>query len=117
MDREQALINLRDKVKAGGVSINFMDGAMDFSLWCWVSESFFGSMDAALSLHNAVLPGWAWSIYEEDNGEFRAMIGDRSDVKIYQESWAETPARAWLIAILNALIAQEASKTPHRENG
>ncbi len=67
-------------------------------------NAYEGSLDAALALHEAVLPGWEWHL-------------GPSNAKIYPyngnpgKSWsgmADTPARAWLLAIISALIAQEA---------
>lgn len=70
-----------------------------------------GSLDAAKALHDAVLPGWSPSIGQNvhhcywfahllraDNG---SIVGD------YEWSAIDNPARAWLSAILHALIAQE----------
>ena len=63
--------------------------------------AYKGSLDAAKALHEAVLPEREWSI--DECGD--AAVGDGSG------DWICTantyPARAWLIAILKALIAQE----------
>jgi len=123
MDREQALINLRDKVEAGGISINFIDGAIDTSLWRSIRGAFFGSLDAARVLHCSVLPDEGWEVWR--TGKYPGMIpGSSRHEFAARVGWgthylgaADNPARAHLIAILNALIAQEASKTPHRETG
>lgn len=56
--------------------------------------AYRGSLDAALRLHEALLPGWEWHL----------------------KSWsgmADTPARAWLLAILRALQAQSAPLDEH----
>lgn len=72
------------------------------------SNAYFGSLDAAKSLHEAVLPGWEWRL--RDN---RAWVW--TGVLVYGGEEVETaefcglPARAWLLAILDALIAKEAS--------
>jgi len=64
-----------------------------------------GDLNAAKSLHDAVLPGWKWGRQwschmwvETDDmpGRSERHYGNVSD-----------PARAWLIAVLRALIAQE----------
>lgn len=80
-----------------------LDGLIDKQL-AW--EAYNGSLDAALSLHKAVLPEYRWSMYEEDSGEFLAFVTYKKDVSQYQEEWAETPARALLIAIIKALISE-----------
>jgi hypothetical protein len=63
-----------------------------------------GSLDAALALHEAVLPGWVYNIAPRychvipphDNGDQEAITG-----------FADNPARAMLLAILAAMIEQE----------
>lgn len=70
--------------------------------------AFGGSLDAALRLHEALLPGWAW------------MMGDKGTVTVIppERLFAETgaigptcridgqPPRSWLLAILRAVKAQ-----------
>jgi hypothetical protein len=64
-------------------------------------EAFSGSLDAALALHNAVLPGWEWS---------RGFDGATTVWKRHtlQSKWGVSfdpdPARALLLAILAAMI-------------
>lgn len=70
-----------------------------------------GSLDAALALHNAVLPDEGWEVYRTAKypgmipgscpSPFKAIIGWGAQVSGH----SDTPARAWLIAILRALIA------------
>ena len=66
---------------------------------CW--KAFNGSLDAGKALHQAVLPGWDWLIGSQ--GEAAVYFGERGPrfdaVNIH-------PARAWLIAILRALIEE-----------
>jgi len=76
------------------------------------AEAFSGSLDAALRLHEALLPGWAWTV-----GDNETTVWPPNELA--DESWcvdgisasAETmpPARAWLLAILRALQAQSTS--------
>ena len=107
MTRKKALEEIIVKVKAGD-----LEGARHFSkafglqpdnrhLMAW--SAYNGSTDAAKELHEAVLPGWWWKVIHPDPSYAQVGmqgIGDYS---------AETkdPARAWLIAILRALHAQE----------
>ena len=107
MIRKQALIELRNKVK---------DDHSNFS-WLAISDTglthlyayFYAawnkdSLDAAKALHEALLPGWYYNIApgfahvfpHHDNGDQEAQTGLH-----------DTPSRAWLLAILEALIAQE----------
>jgi hypothetical protein len=68
----------------------------------WASRAFHnGSLNAAKKLHEAVLPGWGW--YASDIGEVK--VYGSSDGPFY-EGDATDPARAWLIAILKALISE-----------
>ena len=62
-------------------------------------EAYLGSLDAAKSLHEALLPGWDW--YRWPQGDFEVRLG-------YSTGFggaSPTPARAWLIAILKAYDA------------
>ena len=111
MDR-QALIELRDQVKAGTLPMGYNADRLDCGAlsarWSDVEKAFDGSLDAAKALHEAVLPGWEWRL--RDN---RAWVW--TGVLVYGGEEVETaefcglPARAWLLAILDALIAKEAS--------
>jgi hypothetical protein len=100
--RKEALIELRDKVKAGK-SIFPNDFPSDFKGKPWAIRAHEGSLDAAKALHEAVLPGWIYNIAPgfahvippHDNGDQEAHTG-----------LSETLARAWLLAILEALIAK-----------
>lgn len=64
-------------------------------------DAYTGSMDAALSLFEAVLPGW----YAEVTTEGRVYVSDYS--KKLHEVHNDTPSRALLIAILEALAGME----------
>ena len=68
-----------------------------------VLGAFYGSLDAAKALHDAVLPGWKWGRQWSCH-----MWVEPDDVPGRSERHYGTgaiPARAWLIAILRALIA------------
>lgn len=69
---------------------------------CWpsndVMKAFDGSLDAAMALHEILLPGWVFvvsegsaSVLEKGNG-FATM----------EKHYSNNPARSWLIAILKA---------------
>ena len=70
--------------------------------WLSVAESYNGSLDAALRLHEALLPGWEATV---------AMTG-HAGVMFWPTETAQNakvngqPARAWLLAILRALKAK-----------
>lgn len=117
--RLQALKDLREKVKQGkrGVGLN-TSSCFSTPTDMDAIEAFDGSLDAAEALHEALLPGFAWLLRradEEDDpiyyGKFLANIwngtGNPDSGKRHFPVWSDTPARAWLIAILSALIAME----------
>jgi len=113
MTRKQDLEAVRDKVAAGDepTATNVMDafqivgGIGVYALQ--VLPAYNGSLDAAKALHDAVLPGWhinvAWDfvhVFPQGNdGNDNAHTGDN-----------DITARAWLLAILAGLIAQEAAQ-------
>ena len=69
----------------------------------WLANQ--GSLDAAKAMHDAVLPGWSASIGTD--GFAKVAVGGRIVTVMHTEWIDRNPARAWLIAILRALIAQE----------
>lgn len=89
--------------------------------------AYDGSIDAALRLHEALLPGWRMGFRSHDGIEgngFMAWItspdyrvvcwtaGDQDTIDtlsgLRSTGDASTPARAWLLAILRTLQAQSA---------
>jgi hypothetical protein len=65
-------------------------------------KAFSGSLDAALALHGALLPGWWWDV-TVDYAISTDPTGRREFV-----AGADNPARAWLLATLKAYRAQVA---------
>lgn len=65
-----------------------------------------GSMDASLSLFDAVLPGWECG-FDSAGMTWVKQPGLRSSFRTHTKS---NPSRALLIAILEALISLEESK-------
>lgn len=68
------------------------------------TKAFDGSLDSAHRLHEALLPGWAWSIECANAAEIWPKGVLTAAVRAYADGG--TPARAWLLAILRALKAQ-----------
>lgn len=105
MNRKQALIELRDKVKVGGLTNDEPNVPPSlYGQWGYMIHAQRGSLDAAKALHDALLPGWEWRL-------------GPSNAKIYpfngSPEWygmADTPARAWLLAIIEVLIAREVNE-------
>ena len=106
MTRKQALAELLAKVEVGNWD-TFWEGARGTPVHAHqfeVDDAYNGSFDASLALHNAVLPGWPYTINENgawtDSKRGLRQLGFRATSK-------DNPARAWLCAILKALIGQE----------
>ena len=117
MDRKQALMHLRDKVVAGESRAQVEEAA--FAVWpdgvdhfkaTYASAAYSKSIDAAKALHEAVLPEWLWflgNLHDIENG-FVAIVTDGPYPDADgSRAYSICPARAWLLAILEALIAQE----------
>jgi hypothetical protein len=114
-DRKDALVKLLAKVEAGEWDTVLSFSAFDGKHLTIISQAYKGSLDAAKALHEAVLQGWAWTkgfsivdagstfitifLEHEDDSKWEVFIGVD-----------DNPARAWLIAILKALIAGENTK-------
>jgi hypothetical protein len=116
MTRLEAIDALLTKVKAGEWC-----GLAAIKIWPqgrivnneWLDEfslaqrSYNGSLDAALALIKAVLPGWGWSVGSVVQ-RFCAEVyfGTLDDAAEVHSAIADTPARALLIATLEALKAK-----------
>lgn len=119
MSKVEALTALRAKVEAGDRSIfASMTGAMLHTFGQreinWIQSAHDGSLDAAKALHEAVIAPmdsgeWDFVITSYGDGEdeplFEAIIS-RSDEVVDYQGHNDNPARAWLIAIIKALIAE-----------
>jgi hypothetical protein len=102
-DRKDALVELLAKVEASCLDevyclTQHVNGiGMNASMW----QSYNGSLDAAKALHEAVLPEWL-AVIDTDGAVEVSRGGWPADATV-----TDNPARAWLIAILKALIAGE----------
>ncbi|UNY40270.1 hypothetical protein KLEP181_gp63 [Paracoccus phage vB_PmaP_KLEP18-1] len=66
-------------------------------------RAYHGDLNAALALHEALLPGWEWDVASSD----AAAVFTGSALSGPSELAASsTPARAWLLAILRAYRQQ-----------
>jgi len=109
-DRKQALESLRDKVAAG--TAEGFNGNSDFSKGLPLSnqaalayDAFHGSLDAAKALHDAVVPERPCGITFV--GSYGATVTFPPTWETMSVTWSnENPARAWLLAILEALISE-----------
>lgn len=112
MTRLEVLTDLRDKVEAGEdvdaliLLVQEFDPEDDF--WRHGGRTINeGSVDAALKLCEAVLPGWSWQAWANPGvlGGFTAVL-DGPEVST-PEIASHCPARALLLATLGALIEKE----------
>ena len=111
MNRE-ALIALRDAVKAERLTVAMCEDAWperhehsDDDPAYHALEAYHGSLDAALALHEAVLPGWA-AVCDTTGLATVWFAGVEGDAPYHDGESVNNPARAWLLAILEALIAE-----------
>lgn len=115
MTKLEALRELLEKVEAGGIghtgwetfrALASGQGVYSDRQAGTARDAYFGSMDAALSLFDAVLPGWECGF---DSGAMTWVKkpGLRSSFRTHTK---DNPARALLIAILKALISLEEGK-------
>lgn len=103
-----ALDKLIEAVEAGAVSDwAFGSGYPRTVLgdkWETGMNAYCGSLDAALALHDALLPGWRWDLDAACN----AGVWNSCDLLPAITGEANTPARAWLLAILRAYRSVQA---------
>jgi hypothetical protein len=105
MKNRDALIALRDAVKAGtwrlSTEIGYVFSDPQYVL---IAQAYEGSLDAAEALHEAVLPGWAWTIESAQSADVWPLGRPTASLRAFSDEG--NPARAWLLAILEALIAE-----------
>ena len=77
-------------------------------------RAYHGSLDAALALHEALLPGWAHLVRSSSHGDGYNYRKGHFFSNVWRDdecpnngaqcfdTWGATPARAWLLAILRA---------------
>lgn len=68
-------------------------------------SAYGGDLNAAHALHDALLPEWTYGLCSDAYNEKYAFVSD-GDFET-DEEYSECHARAWLLAILSALISQE----------
>lgn len=109
MTRKADLIALRDAVQAG--EPNRSDGTL-YRLFAddWVHAWDVidrGSVDAALAFLAAVLPEWHFDVATSADGlAYYAHVSSPGEFRKVFMATSETPARALLLATLNALIGE-----------
>ena len=103
---KQALQRLLDKVEAGKVSQWFNWNSGIGSHGPLARQAYNGSLDAAKALHDALVPGWDLLITTYEDGLFEVSVSEPLVVKTY-DGLSEIIARAWLLAIIRAVMAGE----------
>ena len=98
-----ALRALEKNVAAGvGTTMGFEDAGFDG----WAELAYHGSLDAAKALHDAVLPGW-WFAIQPTGANVGSLVPHDGSLSMAAN---DNPARAWLLAIILALIWQEENR-------
>jgi hypothetical protein len=116
MTRRDDLVKLRDAVGNGGAPLMELmtlavSVASDRDEYAAIINAYRSrSLDAARELHDATMPGAFWHIGHLDQPSlgYVATVAHRHYAD--SPSWRGfnmCPARAWLIAILETIIAQE----------
>ena len=117
-DRKEALTELLAKVEAGDMPDTGVDrftaipkrggGVYADPNWYDANGAYWrGDLNAAKALHEAVLPGWDARLLL--SGSVWVYIDNREEfITSFLAFSFDSPARAWLIAILKALIARAA---------
>ena len=106
MARLEALIELRDKVRVGDWQERRIGGLKEAGLSDYASDvlrAYHGSLYAAEVLHEALLPLYSY-IVDDADGKPSAYVAKQG---FSHRTQSDCPARAWLLAILETLIAQE----------
>ena len=103
MTRRDALIALENAVVAGD-PIGYLSRPYELHTdLCW--KACNGSLDAAKALHDALLPGWFPGLSQNTiTKNWCAWV--QTDKRAHISVFGRDPARAWLIAILRALISE-----------
>ena len=106
-----ALRALEKAVEAGSVGqFRNLDSEFGHDNGIAAKRAYNGSLDAAMALHEAVLPGWVARPQIGGKGagvEFwHCTIEEWDSGEEVEANNMPDPARAWLLAIVRALIAQ-----------
>ena len=70
------------------------------------ADAYNGSLDAALRLHEALLPGWELTHMGQHEAGWMVAVARLGPPTRHEGGHPTTPARAWLLAILRVLKAK-----------
>lgn len=103
-----ALQILSDRIKiADCLSMHDCDVALSFentgplSVCKIIVTAFNGSLDSALQFHELLIPGFDWNL----GPDTAAVWSNEGDEPFSFSATHEKPARAWLMAIIEAFVA------------
>lgn len=111
----EALKALREKVEAGTARVSSdFEAAFPERHEHWDEDpaahavsAYLGSTDGALSLHEALLPGWGYELTHLPEAHLHPPKDKLAIGAIYADDTnGGELSRAWLLAILSALIAE-----------
>lgn len=106
-----ALDKLIEAVEAGTADHSDFAAMFPYPICDHAGEAHHGSLDAALALHEALLPGWSKLLHGGHHGvaDYGMQVEkvQRDNTRIRGNGLASTPARAWLLAILRAYRTQQ----------
>jgi len=86
----------------------------DDEIWANFVAAHDGSIDAAKALHEVVLPGWNFSVFRNIASVSQTALHDVGYLTAEHIGEADNPARAWLLAILRALLEERVNETADR---
>lgn len=82
------------------------EDALPNGLWEVARAADMGSLDAAKALHEALLPGWHWTVSHSRSGGGASVWHEPDKCRAAFTASDPSPARALLLAILRALAAE-----------
>ena len=108
-DKLNAMNKLVEAVEVGDEDVNwFPISGHSAAKWGYCQRAHEGSLDAALALHEALLPGWKYSLSNDllQHGGPCEPAAVWKGMDCYSGGFADEtiirPARAWLLAVLRA---------------
>jgi hypothetical protein len=112
-EKAEALRALLDAVEVGETPSRddwsaVFDNTTTLDMLVGVPSDEWWAIGCAHALHKALLPGRQYGLMDYDGGVIRARVGPGESPNGTGKS--EKAARAWLIAILRALVAEEEEK-------
>jgi len=104
-NKTKALRDLLSAVEYGRVGqFQNLDSQFGHGNGIIAKRAYNGSLDAAMTLHEAVLPDLPWDIWRGTDMNGKRYYG--CNIATVDTAYHEAPARAWMICILRAMIEQ-----------